>query len=81
MRLSIEVQRVIRANLLPRDETIAYLRQCVLSRFRSYSNVRSADFCLLMLALGFLFNANKRYYWYAVSLAETNSFRLSNLKY
>ena len=58
VRLSMEVQHIIHANLLPCTETIAYLRQRMLNRVRSYEN-RSADFCVLMLHCD-LFNISKR---------------------
>ena len=43
MRLSMEVQHLIRMNLLSCTETIAYLCQRIVNRIQSYSNVRSVD--------------------------------------
>ena len=49
MRLLTEVQHVIHTNLLLCGETIAYLCQCMLNHVQRYSNVRSADFNILLI--------------------------------
>lgn len=47
VRLSTEVQHVIHTNLLQSAENFTYLCQCMLNSIWSYSNINSADFCVL----------------------------------
>ena len=70
-QLLMVVQHVIPVIILLGIETIVYLCQRSLSRVQRYSNVRSAECCVLVLALLFLFKISKHYCCYNVFFAET----------
>ena len=53
------------------SETLVYRSMPTPNSVRSYSHVRTAEFCVPTLAVSFLFNIINRYYWYDVLFGET----------